>query len=196
MKVLKDNLLDVIVNDIIKNSRNKPKIKMSKRVETAMNGLYDFMYKNVYTNPAAKKEEKKVESGEIKIYKEERNPIGFSKSIKDAVKMVTFSEKTNPVGSYKYRVHAYPSDIDIFEKIEECCDVKTATQNVTKRLKQIARNIKNNKKVYLGDFKAGIDDDLIIDCGEISYTKPISFSGYKRQTVVDKLTEFTALKVP
>ena len=144
----------------------------------------------VYVVDKFGKEEKKVESGEIKIYKEERNPIGFSKSIKDAVKMVTFSEKTNPVGSYKYRVHAYPSDIDIFEKIEECCDVKTATQNVTKRLKQIARNIKNNKKVYLGDFKAGIDDDLIIDCGEISYTKPISVSGYKRQTIMDKLTEF------
>ncbi len=60
MKVLGRNILDSIVPDIIRKSRNKSKINMSKDIETAMNGLYDFMYKNVYTNKTAKSEESKV----------------------------------------------------------------------------------------------------------------------------------------
>ena len=60
MKILGKNTLDTIVTDIIKNSRGKPKIKMSKEVQKAMDGLYDFMYKKVYTNPVAKSEEGKV----------------------------------------------------------------------------------------------------------------------------------------
>lgn len=59
-KVLGRHILDCIVTDLIKNSRGKPKIRMSKEVEAAMNGLYNFMYKNVYTNPTAKAEEAKV----------------------------------------------------------------------------------------------------------------------------------------
>lgn len=58
--VLGKNILDTLVSDIIKNSYEKPEIKLSPEIEAAMNGLYDYMYKNVYTNPAAKFEETKV----------------------------------------------------------------------------------------------------------------------------------------
>ncbi|MDI6731724.1 MAG: deoxyguanosinetriphosphate triphosphohydrolase [Candidatus Margulisbacteria bacterium] len=60
MQVLGKNILDTIVLDIVKHSRNKPKISMSPAVQNAMDGLYAFMYKNVYINPVAKKEEAKV----------------------------------------------------------------------------------------------------------------------------------------
>jgi len=60
MRVLGKNILDRIVTDIIHHSREKPKIAMSKAVQTAIDGLYDFMYKNVYINPSAKQEESKV----------------------------------------------------------------------------------------------------------------------------------------
>ena len=60
MKVLGNNLLDTIVRSIIENSREKAEITMDQPVQEAMDGLYDFMYKNVYTNPTAKKEEVKV----------------------------------------------------------------------------------------------------------------------------------------
>jgi len=83
MKVLGNNLLDVIINDIIKNSRNKPGIKMSKRVEKAMNGLYDFMYKNVYTNPAAKKEEKKVPELIRRLFLYYHYNTAFQKGVKE-----------------------------------------------------------------------------------------------------------------
>ncbi|MBU0501808.1 MAG: deoxyguanosinetriphosphate triphosphohydrolase [bacterium] len=58
LAVLGNNILDTIVPDMIKQSKDK--IKLSPAVQEAMDGLYDFMYKNVYTNPVAKREEKKV----------------------------------------------------------------------------------------------------------------------------------------
>ncbi|NQT29972.1 MAG: deoxyguanosinetriphosphate triphosphohydrolase [Candidatus Saganbacteria bacterium] len=60
MKVLGKNILDTIVSDIIRHSRKKKRISMSPEVQKAMDGLYAFMYKNVYINPVAKKEESKV----------------------------------------------------------------------------------------------------------------------------------------
>lgn len=52
--------LNTLVHDIVKNSEGKGEICMSPEVEKAMFSLREFMYENVYTNPAAKSEEKKV----------------------------------------------------------------------------------------------------------------------------------------
>ncbi|MEE8638365.1 MAG: deoxyguanosinetriphosphate triphosphohydrolase, partial [Candidatus Margulisiibacteriota bacterium] len=60
MKVLGRKFLDRMVKDLVKNSREKQKLTMSKEVQEAMDELYKFMYKNVYTNRTAKSEETKV----------------------------------------------------------------------------------------------------------------------------------------
>lgn len=60
MAILGENILDTLVKDIIDNSREKPDIHMSKNIFEAMNALYEFMYKNVYTNTNAKHEESKI----------------------------------------------------------------------------------------------------------------------------------------
>jgi dGTPase len=59
-KVLGTNILDRLVGSLIVNSRDQAELKMEPKVQAAMDGLYDYMYKNVYTNPAAKHEEAKV----------------------------------------------------------------------------------------------------------------------------------------
>jgi dGTPase len=82
MLVLGDQILDVILNDVIKHSRNKPAIKMSQKVENAMNGLYDFMYKNVYTNSQAKKEERKVPELIHRLFRYFHYNSDFQKNIK------------------------------------------------------------------------------------------------------------------
>ncbi len=58
--VLGKNILDTIIPSIIKNSKDKKVIAMDKDIESAMNGLYDFLYERVYTSPSAKGEEKKI----------------------------------------------------------------------------------------------------------------------------------------
>ena len=60
MKLLGDHILDPIIESIIGNSRDKSEIKMDPDIQIAMDQLYDFMYQNVYINPAAKREESKV----------------------------------------------------------------------------------------------------------------------------------------
>jgi len=60
MAVLGNNILNRLVGSLIETSRNQNYIRLEPEVEKAMDGLYDFMYKNVYTNPVAKAEEAKV----------------------------------------------------------------------------------------------------------------------------------------
>ena len=60
MNILGKNILDTIIRSIIMNSLGRAEIKMEPEIQQAMDGLYDFMYTNVYTNPTAKKEEAKV----------------------------------------------------------------------------------------------------------------------------------------
>ncbi|NQU17283.1 MAG: deoxyguanosinetriphosphate triphosphohydrolase, partial [Candidatus Saganbacteria bacterium] len=59
-EVLGKHMLDTIIFDIVRTSKGKPYVKMSKKVATAVQGMYDFLYKKVYTNPIAKAEETKV----------------------------------------------------------------------------------------------------------------------------------------
>lgn len=60
--------LNTLVHDIVKNSEGKGDICMSPEIEKAMFSLREFMYENVYTNPAAKSEEKKVETMIEQLY--------------------------------------------------------------------------------------------------------------------------------
>ncbi len=82
MKTLGKNILDRIVTDIIKHSHGKSKVQMSKEVQRAMDGLYDFMYKNVYTNPVAKREEAKVPILMRQLFRHYHYNQEFQKGIK------------------------------------------------------------------------------------------------------------------
>lgn len=53
--------LDHLIHDIVTNSMGKNDIVMSEQVDTAMKNIRQFMFERVYTNPAAKAEEKKAE---------------------------------------------------------------------------------------------------------------------------------------
>ncbi len=52
--------LNTLINDVIEQSKDKPEICMSEKVETAMKELRQFMFESVYYNPEAKSEEKKA----------------------------------------------------------------------------------------------------------------------------------------
>ncbi|MDO4167147.1 MAG: deoxyguanosinetriphosphate triphosphohydrolase, partial [Eubacteriales bacterium] len=52
--------LNTLVHDIVHNSEGKNDIRMSPTVEKAMFDLRKFLFANVYTNPVAKGEERKV----------------------------------------------------------------------------------------------------------------------------------------
>lgn len=66
--------------------------------------------------------------------------------------------KTMPVGSFLFKEHKYPGDIDMTETIYECCEEKEVKLKIVNRiLDTIKVIVLSNPKVFLGDFKAGED---------------------------------------
>ena len=57
-----------MIHDIIGNSLNRPQIVMSADVEQAMKGLRQWMFDNVYCNPAAKGEEGRAQQLILRLY--------------------------------------------------------------------------------------------------------------------------------
>ncbi|MFH1684210.1 MAG: deoxyguanosinetriphosphate triphosphohydrolase [Candidatus Margulisiibacteriota bacterium] len=88
LQTLGKNILDTIINDLIKHSRNKAEIKMSPAIQKAMDGLYDFMYKNVYINPIAKKEESKVPVLMRQLFRHYHYNTDFQKGFKSEEEQV------------------------------------------------------------------------------------------------------------
>lgn len=60
--------LNTFIHDIVQNSEEQPDIIMSPHIEKAMKDLRAFMFKNVYRNPKAKGEEKKVKNMLQELY--------------------------------------------------------------------------------------------------------------------------------
>lgn len=83
MKMLGKNILDRLVRNIIISSLNKPQIRMSREVRRAMDGLYNFMYENVYTNPEAKREEAKVPELITQLFRYYHYNTAFQKGLRD-----------------------------------------------------------------------------------------------------------------
>ena len=52
--------LNALIHDIVIHSQGKDDIVMSPEMEKAMRGMRNFLFENVYHNPLAKREEKKV----------------------------------------------------------------------------------------------------------------------------------------
>mgnify|MGYP002764966055 FL=1 len=64
----KKERLNTMIYDIVNNSLDEPDIIMSVRIESAMKGLREFMFKNVYSNPIAKGEEIKAKRMLTQLY--------------------------------------------------------------------------------------------------------------------------------
>ncbi len=60
--------LNTMIHDIVSSSQGKPDICQSPEVEQAMKNIRKFMFKSVYTNPAAKGEETKAENMIAALY--------------------------------------------------------------------------------------------------------------------------------
>ncbi len=126
------------------------------------------------------KKESKKSKQETRFITTLRNPKSYSKNIRNIIDSITIRSNVLPVGSQKYKIHGYPSDIDLMEKIKVCCDIKDTVRFVEKHLKKIAKIIKSKPKMYLGDFKAGVDDRFPMDIGWINLDNKLVDYDYKQ----------------
>jgi hypothetical protein len=86
----------------------------------------------------------------------------------EAIDLITLDKAYPPniVGSFKYIVHEYPADIDMFESYKGCCTLKKAAEEIADKFKEMAKKIKAKEDIYLGDFKAGIDHRYYVNIGK------------------------------
>ena len=99
-----------------------------------------------------------------------KDPKKYSKDILNVLNIIT-TKRTYPVGSYKYNIHKYPGDIDIFETIVGCCTLNEAKLSIMKKIQGIAKKVKRSKTMFLSDFKAGIDDRMKVYIGTLKLGK-------------------------
>lgn len=110
-----------------------------------------------------------------------RNRASLSRETNDIIDLITVDPETFPVGSFRYRAHRYPGDIDIFEKVRACCTEETAKKKIVRDIQKIALKIANARKkgVFLGDFKAGIDERFKIDIGDVDNGVVKGYDGFQ-----------------
>lgn len=83
----------------------------------------------------------------------------FPLSVENIKKMISGNTDNSSVfGSYMYISQMYPSDIDIIEEVEGCCDRESALKKMKKIIKRIVKDVDNKKGVYFSEMKAGKDN--------------------------------------
>lgn len=106
----------------------------------------------------------------------------------EAINLITLDKAYPPniVGSFKYIVHEYPADIDMFEPYKGCCSMEKVSEDIAEKFKEIALNIKEKTDIYLGDFKAGIDHRYYVNIGKVINNKLHHYDPLKiRKSILD-----------
>lgn len=97
-----------------------------------------------------------------------RDPLkDFSVDEKRIIALATLQPNTLPVGSFQYKAHRYPSDIDIMERYNVCCTVNKTRFTFVKDLQRLVQRAQREKAVYIGDFKAGYDTRFDVYLGDL-----------------------------
>lgn len=85
------------------------------------------------------------------------------------IRSVTAHMDTLPVGTFKYKIFKYPSDIDIFENLDECCTFNVSKTRAAETIQRIVQNVISSSTIIFTDFKAGYDDRYKIYTGTINH---------------------------
>lgn len=118
---------------------------------------------------------------EKKNMKKSRSQKGLSRSAKRAIDLVTLQSNEQPVGSFKYRSHPYPADIDVFEKTDTCCSVDRIGDGLYAEFQAMFADIKKDPLAFVGDFKAG-ELDTSMEAGKYNL-KTDKYDNYYPSTI-------------
>lgn len=114
----------------------------------------------------------------------------ISNEIYNKIKLISINKDNFiPFGSWTYKSQLYPGDVDLMEASEKCCDRDTAVKYFVKEIQKIVKNVLNERLIYLGDVKAGIDKRFNIDIGNIIYDSNIKIIGYNPNNIKSHLNQ-------
>jgi hypothetical protein len=112
----------------------------------------------------------------------------LSKSITDAINLITVDKNEFiRFGSFFSSAILYPSDIDIMEIIEVCCNKEKAIDLMVKELQRIVKEIKKKKGYYYSELKCGLDDAYNLDIGLIKEGIVVGYDKKKIEKEIKRL---------
>jgi len=160
---------------VTKRHRQKSMKKKSKKVKNVKQSMKKSNKKKSIMKKSNKKKsiKKNVNSTNQNLnaaLTQTRPLTSLSVDTINAIHLITLDPEFPPtiVGSFKYVVHEYPADIDMFETYKSCCSLTTAKKDIADKFKHMAKRIQSSQHIYLGDFKAGFDKRYYIDIGSVN----------------------------
>lgn len=85
-----------------------------------------------------------------------RDPETFPEELKFLLDLITINEVPKVVGSYAFKEHKYPSDVDVFERVTVKYDREEALNFYVSQFQNIIQKLLvYSDKAYINDFKAG-----------------------------------------
>lgn len=111
----------------------------------------------------------------------------FGRKTQEVLNIVTLKENTLPVGSARFDIHRYPSDIDLFENIIGCCTLNKVRKEVIEELRNIILYVNSNPSYIFAEFKAGYDKRYKIYIGEERLGKIVDYDQYIALLQVENL---------
>lgn len=100
--------------------------------------------------------------------------------ILNVIDIVTLDVRYPPniVGSYRYIIHEYPGDIDLFSPYVGTSSLDHVLTFLTRRFKEIIVKIEKHPFLFLSDFKAGLDTRYVLKkLGEIKNNQIHNYDG-------------------
>lgn len=118
-----------------------------------------------------------------------RNMESLPADVVKAIELVTLDPAYPPqiVGSFKYVVHEYPADIDLFEPVRGCCTADDVARKVVNRLQDMVNKLVKLPNTYLADFKAGTDRRYELDIGKLTGATLSRYSPDRIRSAIRKL---------
>ena len=109
---------------------------------------------------------------------EQKHYSDYELETQKVIDLITLSDDIEPVGSSKYKVHKYPSDIDLFEPVIGCCTINAVRLPMANKIKNIIENIQKEQNIYFSRFQCGYDRRYDIYWGEERNGKVIDFDPF------------------
>jgi len=119
-----------------------------------------------------------------------RKTESLTPDIKKIIDILTIDSKSPPqiVGSFQYKAHEYPSDIDLYEPVHGCCNFDISTKKIAKKIQGMVKKLQAKRFTYIGDFKAGIDNRYFINIGSYDPEKN-KLKGYDQYKIVERIAD-------
>lgn len=125
-----------------------------------------------------------------------RKEESLTPDMRDVIHMLTIDAVNPPriVGSFRYKIHEYPSDMDLFEAVSTCCSIETGSKSVVANIQDMIRRIQKRRFTYMSDFKAGVDKRYEVDIGTY-HAKKQKLEGYDQYRIVESIANLYTQKL-